>query len=1071
MNNKNKNIFSFISPAGGSLKGAAVLLSLGLSMVACDALAKDIKGKVTSASTGEPLAGVRVQAYGDAAYSAMTDAKGEYSLQLPDYVSSVYLTLEGQQSQQVAIGSDINNVNAALYSSDYSDIYNSSTTGTYRAAASGFDNNAEQSVDPLLQQQLAGDARIIGRSGTDGIGNVMFIGGLNSLSANAQPLVVVDGVIMDMQYDRTMLHDGYYNNLFANIDVNDIAKVEVMKNGTALYGAKGANGVILVTTKRNRSMTTKIDLTIGGKFLTEPRTPSMLGAEDYRTYATEMLSSEISSVSGMNFLVSDPSYYYYPTYHNNTDWKKEVYHTSFAQSYGINVQGGDNVANYNLSVGYTSADSPLKGNDFSRFNMRMNTDISIVKDLDVRFDASFSDVSRDLRDIGVPEDVESTTITSTNFLSLIKAPFLSPYAYDFSGNLSHYLAEADNYLQGYIDTSDRSLANPVSILDNGDGRNRNDFGNRLVTFSITPKYHINKHLTVQEAFNFSLVNTNENYYLPITGVPQFRVPGLMNRVYVDNIVQSLAARQNSIQSDTRVDWQNRYGAHSIKAYGGVRYISNSYKLNIQKGYNTGNDKTPNMSGSLSYKSTDGADDKYSDITWYASGDYNYAEKYYVTGTLSAQASSRFGKEADGLKLFGTVWGIFPSIQGSWVLSNEKWLSDVKPVNYLRVNLGYDVSGNDDVDYTASRTYFVSKTLLGTKVAGKLLGNVGNNTLKWETTRRLNAGVEGNFFNNKVHAGFNVYKSWTSNLLTLRQMAWTSGLNQNWCNDGKLENAGFDFNVGVKAYDSKSWHWEVGASLAHYKNKVTALGENNKSIETKIYGATVLTSVDNPVGVFYGYRTNGVFATSAEAKASGLYQLDETGSKVCFQAGDMKFVDADGNGCIDDADRTVIGDPNPSVFGNIYSHLNWKNWTLDMTFNYSLGNDIFNYERSILESGKYFYNQTSAMNSRWQAEGQMTDMPRISYQDPHGNARFSDRWIEDGSYLRLSNVTLSYALPLSSTFIQGLTIWGSAQNLFTITKYLGSDPDCALSGNVLSQGIDRGLLGKGRSFSMGMKVNL
>lgn len=186
---------------------------------------------------------------------------------------------------------------------------------------------------------------------------------------------------------------------------------------------------------------------------------------------------------------------------------------------------------------------------------------------------------------------------------------------------------------------------------------------------------------------------------------------------------------------------------------------------------------------------------------------------------------------------------------------------------------------------------------------------------------------------------------------------------------------------------------------------------------------------------------------------------------------MKFVDKDGNSCIDANDREVIGDPNPSVYGNIYSHLNWKNWTLDVTFNYCLGNDIFNYERSIIESGKYFYNQTTAMNSRWVAEGQVTSMPRISYQDPHGNARFSDRWIEDGSYLRLSNVKLSYALPINSTFLQGVTVWGSAQNLFTITKYLGSDPDCSLSGNVLAQGIDRGLLGLGRSFSMGVKINL
>lgn len=1071
MNKKNKHIFRFVSPAAGTLKGAAVLLSLGLSMLTCDAVAKDIKGKVTSASTGEPLAGVRVQAYGNKAYSALTNAQGEYDLKLPDYVSSVYLTLEGQQSQQVAIGSDLNNVNAMLYSDDYASVYNSNTAATYRSKASDFDNIVEVSVDPLLKQQLAGDVRMMGRGGNDGVGNVMFINGLNSLSANAQPLIVVDGVIMDMQYNRSMLHDGYNNNIFANIDVNDIDKVEVMKNGTALYGAKGANGVILVTTKRNRSMATKIDVTIGGKFMSEPRTPSMLGAEDYRTYATELLSSEISDVSGMKFLISDPSYYYYPTYHNNTDWKKEVYHSSFAQSYGINVQGGDDVANYNLSVGYTSADATLKGNDFSRFNMRINTDISVLKDFDVRFDASFSDVSRDLRDIGVAENIEENTITSTNFLSLIKAPFLSPYAYDFSGNLSNYLAEADNYLEGRISTSDRSLANPVSILDNGDGRNRNDFGNRLVTFSVTPKYRFNNHLTVQEAFNFTLVNTNENYYLPITGVPQFRVPGITERVYVDNIVQSLAARQNSIQSDTRVDWENRYGAHSIKAFGGIRYISNQYKLNVQKGYNTGNDKTPNMSGSLAYKSTDGTDDKFNDITWYASGDYNYAEKYYLTATLSAQSSSRFGKDADGLKAFGVVWGIFPSLQASWVMSNEKWLADVKSVNYLRVNLGYDVSGNDDVDYTASRSYFVSKSLLGTKVTGKLLGNVGNSSLKWETTRRFNAGVEGNFFDNKLHAGFNFYKSWTSNLLTLRQMAWTSGLSENWCNDGKLQNTGFDMNIGVKAYDSKSWHWEIGATLGHYKNKVTALGSDNKSVETSIYGATVLTSVDNPVGLFYGYRTSGVFATSAQASESGLYQLDESGNKVYFQAGDMKFVDKDGNKCIDANDREVIGDPNPSVYGNIYSRLNWKNWTLDVTFNYSLGNDIFNYERSIIESGKYFYNQTSAMNSRWVAEGQVTNMPRISYQDPHGNARFSDRWIEDGSYLRLSNVKLSYALPINSAFLQGVTIWGSAQNLFTITKYLGSDPDCSLSGNVLAQGIDRGLLGLGRSFSMGVKINL
>lgn len=1069
MNNKTNILSRLAEPLCGLLKAAPIALGMVIALQPVGAWAKDVRGRVTDAATGKPLAGVRVQAYGDGTITAMTDDKGEYKLTLPDYVSSLYMTLEGQQPLQVAVAKD-GQVDAAMLPAVFSDPYAATTTATYRVSASGFDNNAEQSVDPLLRLKLAADVRMTSRGGSDGVGNVMFIGGLNSLSANAQPLVVIDGVVMDMQYDRAMIHDGYYNNLLANIDVEDISKVEVLKNGTALYGAKGANGVILITTKRSRSMATRIDVNIGGKFQTMPRTASVLGAEDYRTYVTEMLSSEMDDVSSLKFLVPDPKYYYYPTYHNNTDWKKEVYHNAFAQSYGINVQGGDNVAQYNLSVGYTKADATLRDNDFSRFNMRINSDISILRNLGVRFDASYSDVSRNLRDLGVAEDVESSTITSPNFLALIKAPFLSPYAYDFNGNLSSYLSEADDYLEGIITTSDRSLANPVSILDNGEGRNRNDFGSRLVMFTVTPKYDICKGLFVQETFNFTLVNTNENYYLPISGVPSFRVPGIQDRLYVDNMVQSLTARQNSIQSDTRIDWSHRYGAHSLNVFGGMRFFSNHYKLNVQKGYNTGNDKTPNMSGSLSYKSTDGTDDKYKDITWYANADYNYAERYYLTGTLSAQTSSRFGDDADGLDAFGVVWGIFPSLQASWVATNESWLH-LRGLDYLRVNLGYDVSGNDDIDYTASRSYFVARTMLGSTVDGKLLGNVGNSSLKWETTRRLTAGLESRLLGNRLYLRLDAWKSWTSDLLSLRQIAWTSGLSQSLGNGGKLENTGVDVSLDLKAVNTKDWQWEIGGSLGHYKNKVTSLGNGRQSMETELFGATVLTSVGNPAGLFYGYRTEGVFATDAEASQAALYQLDESGNRVEFQAGDMRFADTDGNHVIDSSDRVVIGDPNPDIYGNIYTRLNYKRWTLSATFNYCVGNDIYNYERSILESGKYFYNQTTAMNRRWTTEGQQTDIPRASYQDPHGNARFSDRWIEDGSYLRLSNVTLSYQLPLTSTFIQGLTIWGSAQNLFTVTHYLGSNPDCALSGSVLAQGIDRGLPGIGRTFAMGVRINL
>ncbi len=1037
---------------------------------------RTVGGIVTDAATGRPLPGVIVEAYGQHQYTSMTDEDGRYELKVPEYVSSVSMRVEGYQLLQTAIGSDPNRVDARLYPNTFSPIYERTTQSAESRRADQFDNTAEVSIDPLIARQLGADVHSVSRSAQLGIGNTMFIGGINSLQANAQPLVVIDGVITDMQYDRQMLHDGYFNNILANLNVNDIESVTVLKNGTALYGAKAAGGVLLIKTKRNRSMATKIDVNINAQYQLQPRLPKMMSGDDYRLYATELLAGLTDNIQNMEFVNNNPANYYYNTYHNNTDWTEEIYHNTFVSNYGINVQGGDDVANYNLSVGYSLGDAPMRGNDFSRFNMRLNTDIKVFKGLDVRFDASYSDVNRDLRDDGAKEDLTVGTVTAPGFLSLIKSPFLNPHAYDVKGNLSHYLSGADDYLgkafeaDGNVIANSVRLANPVAILELGDGENRNQAGNRMVTFSVTPKYEFNKHLSLSEHFNFSLINTNENYYLPLEGTPPFRLLA-SDDILVENMSQSSAARQNSIMSDTRLAWGNRYDAHKIDVFGGVRYQSSNYKLTAQRGYNTGNDKYPSTNNATSYRSTWGADDKSRDITWYAQADYNWAEKYYVEAGFSAESSSRFGDDADGLKLGGVVWGLFPSVNAAWVITNERWMANNKGINYLRLNLGFDITGNDNIDYTASKTYFVANNMLTQKVDGKSMGNIGNTSLKWETTSRLTAGLEGNFIDNRLNVRLNYFKSWTKNLVTLRQLAWTSGLQQNWSNDGKLQNEGFEAGVGVKVLNLKDFTWEMGATAGHYKNKITALPDNDQSFETEAYGATILSSVGNPAGVFYGYKTAGVYATQADADADAYYVVDERGDRQFFAAGDMRFIDKDGNHIIDENDRFIIGDPNPDIYGNIYTQLNYKNWQFNAVMRYSLGNDVYNYQRSLLEGGSRFYNQTTAMQSRWSAEHQQTDIPRATYGDPMGNSRFSDRWIEDGSYLRLSNITLSYAIPITSTYLQGITLWAGANNLFTITRYLGSDPDCGVSGSALLQGIDRGLLASGRSVSLGVKINL
>ena len=1046
---------------------STILLLVSLTMAAQEN-SKTVTGQVVDAATKQPLVGVIVAAYDNDKYSAMTDEEGRYTLKVPDYVSSVQMRIDGYNFLQCAIADGV--ANGQLYNEAFTEVYKRQTNAIQSSEANRFANTSEISVDPFIAQQLGADVRSVSRSGNIGLGNILTMAGINSLNSNAQPLVIVDDVIMDMEYNRTTLHDGYFTNMLANLNVNDIESIQVLKNGTAIYGAKGANGVLLIKTKRNKSMATKIDVTINGRFELIPRLPKMMGAEDYRLYASELLANKTLSLSQMKFLNNDPTYFYYNQYHNNTDWTDEVYKNAFSQNYGINVQGGDDIASYNLSVGYSLANSTLKKNDYSRFNMRLNSDINIAKGFDVRFDASYSDVDRSLFDDGAPTTVLSGVMTSPSFIALAKSPFLSPYAYDNAGNPSHYLAEADDYLEGMFQGRGR-LANPASILEYGDGKNRNSLGNRLIVFAITPKYEFNKHLTVSEHFALTLVNTNENYYLPIQGTPTFVVDGLDESATLNNLVMSQASSLTAIQSDTRLAWKNQFGAHQVGVMGGVRYLNSAYKLTSQSGYNTPNDKAPKMNSSLSFKDTDGANDKTSEFIWYALGNYNYAQRYYVNTGISAHASSRFGKDADGLKMAGVVWGLFPSVEAAWVISNESWFAGIKPINYLRLNVGFDVTGNDDIDYTASRSYFVSSRMLNSSATGIAIGNIGNTELKWESTSRLTAGIEGNFFDNRLNLRFNYFKSWTSNLLSLQQLAWTSGLEANWSNEGKLENSGFDAHAVVKVINLKDFRWEVGASVGHYKNKVTALPDNNRSFETNLYGATIQTKVDQPVGVFYGYKANGVYSTSAEAAANGKYLVKENGDKLFFKAGDMNFVDQDGNGTIDEKDRTVIGDPNPDLYGNIHTTLSWKNLTLSAVFNYSLGNDIFNYQRSLLEGGTYFLNQTTAMKNRWTTEGQKTNYPRVEYKDPMGNARFSDRWIEDGSYLRLSNITLSYYLPIQSTYLQGITIFGNVNNLFTITKYLGSDPDCGIAGGILTQGIDRGLLGKGRSFSMGVNINL
>jgi len=628
--------------------------------------------------------------------------------------------------------------------------------------------------------------------------------------------------------------------------------------------------------------------------------------------------------------------------------------------------------------------------------------------------------------------------------------------------LDEALAEYSNY--------NYKLANPIAVNEFGEAENKNRFENSMVNLTVTPKFQFNKHLFVSEHFSYNLVNTNEKLYIPINGVPNYFVSSVND--YRQNETRSLAAKQNSIMSDTRLDWNNRFAAHAFHVFGGVRINWETYTLNTQLGYNTGNDKTPFISKDLLNAQTSGLNDKWNSLAVYLQGEYNYLQRYYLQANVTTESSSRFGVDADNaLKLFDAAWGIFPGVQASWVISNEPWFARVGGINYLRLTAGYDISGNDDLDYFAARSYFRASTFLNA-ISGLSFDNIGNTNLQWETTKRFNAGLETNVLNNRLNIRFNYFRSKTDHLLTYQALGFLSGLERNWSNGGSLKNEGFDVSAVAKVIALKNFQWELGATMGHYVNKITQLPDNQQFINNDVYGATIRSEVGHPANMFYGYKTEGVFATSEEAKAADLFVLGANGREhVAFGAGDMHFKDMNGDHQITEADRTFIGDPNPDIFGNIFTSLAYKRIRLDLNFNYSLGNDVYNYMRSQLEGGSRFLNQTTAMTKRWQTEGQQTDIPKATFQDPLGNSRFSDRWIEDGSYLRLKTVTLSYTLPVNSTYLQGLQFWIQANNLLTFSKYLGSDPEFTMTGSVIGQGIDLGQLPMCRSFVAGVKINL
>ncbi len=994
-----------------------------------------VNGRVTDARSGKPVQGVRVAA---GSWSALTDEEGRYRVRVPSYMVQLTLSSEGYLQRTVPLqGDSVKDVSV------YSDAF------LTLKGDDAFTNTQAVSLDEVLGGRWGSDVRAATRSAVGGEGANLFIRGYNSLNVNAQPLIVVDGTIWDTSTWVESVHDGFYENPLAFVDVNDIESVQILKDATSLYGSKGANGVILISTKRGRSITTRIAADLSYGFVQSPEPIRMMGAAQYRTYLSEMLkgSGQGNKLATLfdGYLGMNPSSADYSTYHQNNDWTDNVTRNGNMQHYGINVQGGDDIAKYSISLSYDNQKGVVEETGFSRLNARINSDVFLTKTLTLGTDIYFTNLNYTLQDDGV------NATTAPRYLALIKAPFLVGYSYTDDGT------QLTNTLN---DVDELGVSNPLALLENAENTNKQyRFG-----VSLAPKWDITDDWAVEGRFSYSFNNSKSHYFSPMVGV----APQVVGNQVWENTVKDQTATQNDLFGNVKLSYCKLiHNDHFVDAFVGYRIMNTSFKSVYEDGHNTGNDKVSNMNNSLSYRTVDGLNTDWSSVALYAQGKYTFQERYTLWAAVSLDASSRFGKDAPGsFRMCGGTWGTFPSIGGSWLVTGERFMRRLTFLDRLNLRASFGVTGNDNIDGMYGYSYLSGVNYLGSAV-GLKLANLANSSLKWEKTRKWNAGIDLAFLNDRIGVSFDYFRHKTKDLLTWKQADISNS--RYLYNGGELTNRGFEIALSAKVLDTKPFKWNAELGIARYKNEISALPDGDYT--TEILGGEVLTAVGHPAGVFYGYEAHGVYATEAEAQAARLKVQHEDASYTYFHAGDVRFADLHADGVLDERDKTIIGDPNPDFTGSFANRFTMGRFALDVLCTFKCGGDVYNYQRQTLESMTDTYNQTGAVMNRWRHEGQVTDMPKAVYGDPMGNSRFSSRWIEDGSFFKLKNVRLSYVWPINNVFIQGVTFWAGASNLLTLTKYLGPDPDVSMQTGVLYQGIDNGLLSHGRSYQIGVKLNL
>jgi|688.fasta_scaffold53335_2 TonB-linked SusC/RagA family outer membrane protein len=1017
-----------------------------------------VTGVVTDHSTNKPLAGITV-GFGDIA-ADLTDEKGFFSINVPSLDVEIYLTGEGFEPRQFSLKGKSDLQISMIYETGKSFQQNAilpqgaiplrnNTAAIGLLNVNGNWNRPFESIDELLQGQVAG-LQSIRRSGATSKGANLMLRGQNSLHGTNMPLLVVDGMLFDPADYGNSLMGGNYTNPLSLINSQDIDNVSVIKDASSEYGSKGANGAIIITTARAKRQATSIDFGIYGSYNQMPDQLPLMDASSYRTYLSEILQSKglgIPAIGAMPFMRSDSltnSEYF--KYHNNTNWQDKVLRNSINKNYFLKVTGGDNIATYALSIGFTNMEGVLKSNNLTRYNTRFNAAFNFSKRLTGQANLAFTYNEQDLRTQGIDAK------TSPLFVSLTKSPLLLANEVNAKGVLSPNLEDTDIF----------GVSNPSALIERAQGTSKNYRFAGSYTFT----YDLAKSLKASTMIGIFYDKNRENIFIPRKGVAD----DTLSNAIADSRLGTQVRRLFSTYFDAKLEHSKTINDnHQINSRVGLRYQKNAAEQDFTLGYNSATDELISVqNGVNALRRTGGGINEWNWMNSYFSTQYGYKERFFLTFNAAMDGSSRFGSAAkSGLGINGVRYSFMPSLGAAWIVSSGSSYGTSTKVDLFKFRATLSRAGNDDIgNYTARQTY-TSQNFLG--MQGLVRSGIPNPSIQWETSTKANLGVDVAFWNDRVAMSVDLYSAKTTDMLVYEKVLSGSGFENVLTNGGAMKNSGFEAMVNVRAINKSALKWDLGFNYATNRNKI--LKVPNEQFLTNTLGATIITQTGATANVFYGYKTVGVFKTTTDAVASGLRTKNANGSLSNFQGGDIQFVDLNGDRIIDEKDMQQLGSSAPRFHGSFSSKLSWAKFTLDALFTFSQGNEVFNQLRYYLESASSTDNQLNSVVNRWRTEGQVTNMPKASFGDPRGNNRFSDRWIEDGSYLRLRNITLSYDLSFKEKFVKNATVYLTGNNLLTFTKYMGFDPEFSAGNAGFAQGIDTGLDPLFRSVTMGVRIGL